>query len=346
MGILLKKYYPSFSANTDKLMFNNEKVIWVAWESHRRTKEICNYFNIELYTFSSPLIRLFKHPLNLIKTFLLLNKKRPSILFVQNPSIILACFACILKHVYRYVLLVDAHNTAIIPDTPIQNALFFLYRFAHKNADITIVTNKFLAKHVLKNGGNSFVLPDRIPRPEGIKKVELKGKQNIFFICTFGYDEPFEEIFSVVEKLDPEIFVYVTGNYQKYSKEILNNFPDNLVFTGFMPDTIYWNYLYSCDLAIDLTTRENCLVCGAYEALAVGTPLILSDTKALRTFFYKGVVFAENMSGPIYNAICDGLSLKDKLKNEIIELKNELENNWEKDAKSFQNLICEINQKF
>ena len=176
----------SFGKTMNKSMLNNKKIIWISWQNHRRTKEICDYFNIKLYTFSSPLIRLFKHPLNLIKTFWLLNKKRPSILFVQNPSIILACFACMLKFVYHYVLLIDAHNTAIIPDTPIQKVLPFLYRFAQKHADITIVTNKSLGNHVLKNKGNLFILPDRIPEPDRIKKVNLKGKQNIFFRVKCG----------------------------------------------------------------------------------------------------------------------------------------------------------------
>jgi len=60
---------------------------------------------------------------------------------------------------------------------------------------------------------------------------------------------------------------------------------DNLTLTAFIDDNAYVTLLYSCDLIVDLTTREDCLVCGAYESVSAEKPLLLSDTTALRVFW-------------------------------------------------------------
>ena len=56
----------------------------------------------------------------------------------------------------------------------------------------------------------------------------------------------------------------------------------------------YVSMLYSVDATIDLTNRENCLVCGAYESVAAGKPMILSKTQALMEYFNKGAVYVEH----------------------------------------------------
>ena len=39
---------------------------------------------------------------------------------------------------------------------------------------------------------------------------------------------------------------------------------------------------------------EDCLVCGAYEALAAGKPLVLSRTRALRDYFGTAALLTDN----------------------------------------------------
>ena len=84
--------------------------IWISWEKHRRTENLCKSLQIPLHTFNSTKPRYIKHPLFLIRTLFLINRIKPSVLFVQNPSIILTCFVSILKKIFKYKLIVDAHN--------------------------------------------------------------------------------------------------------------------------------------------------------------------------------------------------------------------------------------------
>lgn len=302
----------------------NHKIIWIAWETHRRTLELNKSFNAELIIFESKFPRILKHPILLIKSWFTIHSIRPKTLIVQNPSIFLTLLVCIIKSVYKYYLIVDAHNAGLSPLNKFLNKFLFVYQYLQKRADITIVTNEALAYIVKKNGGNPYVLPDRIPSSPKVMNKTLKGKKNIMFICTFAGDEPYEEVIKSASKFNNDVVFYITGSYEKIESNLINNASSNVVFTGFLPENEYWNLLYSVNLSIDLTLKENCLVCGAYESIAVETPMVLSDTSALMTFFYKGTVFSNNDADSITTAIKKCFTIENKLRQEIKELKYEL----------------------
>jgi glycosyltransferase involved in cell wall biosynthesis len=79
-----------------------------------------------------------------------------------------------------------------------------------------------------------------------------------------------------------------------------------------------------------LTTADDNLVCGGYEAVAAGKPLILSDTHALRALFRRGAVFTNNESAAIARAINTALRRADALRSEIKELSREMQVDWER----------------
>src|SRR5690606_17758823 len=60
-------------------------------------------------------------------------------------------------------------------------------------------------------------------------------------------------------------------------------------------------------LVLDLTLKPNCLVCGAYEALAAHRPMVLSDNPATVDLFGKVAVFprtaaAEDIAAALVDA--------------------------------------------
>ena len=132
-----------------------KRITWIAWEKHRRTLELCKYIGIKPIIFESYLSRVVKHPFFIISTIYLLFRQAPSILIVQNPSIILTYLACLLKNKLRYYLIVDSHNGGLIPDGRFGIKLKFIYSEWQKLADLTVVTNNSLAEIVRKNGGKS-----------------------------------------------------------------------------------------------------------------------------------------------------------------------------------------------
>ncbi|MBT5305272.1 MAG: glycosyltransferase [Candidatus Scalindua sp.] len=318
------------------------KKIWLAWERHRRTLELNKFFGTELIIFQSNYPRIIKHPILLIKSWFAIHAKRPQTLIVQNPSIFLTLLACVVKSFYGYFLIVDAHNSGLLPLSKTLKKFLFIYRYLQKKADITIVTNETLANIVSNNKGNPYVLPDRIPSSPKVTKKILKGEKNILFICTFAGDEPYEEVIKSASSFDNDVIFYVTGNHKRIKLDIINNAPSNVIFTGFVSDNEYWNLLSSVDLSIDLTRKENCLVCGAYESIAVGTPMILSDTNALKTFFNKGAVFTENNSAAITTSIKKCLKIEGKLREEIKELKYKLNKTSDQVISGLKNQLQKI----
>jgi glycosyltransferase involved in cell wall biosynthesis len=97
--------------------------------------------------------------------------------------------------------------------------------------------------------------------------------------------------------LEKNTVIYISGNPKSHIEKIKAEIPDNVVPMGYLPEEEYLRMMSSCDLILDLTTREDCLVCGAYEALGMGKPMLLSDTAVNREYFRKGVLYTDNSSG-------------------------------------------------
>ncbi len=306
------------------------KKIWISWEKHRRTTELVSALNgIKGFYFETETNRLVRYFLLLMKTLSTIVRERPQVVFVQNPSLILSLFMVTVGKTLVPRVVVDSHNEGLKPFHPHLHWLLPLYHTIQKRADLTLVTNEALAREVRSHRGTPFVLEDKIPRLDRSRRFALQGEHNLAFICTFQKDEPFEEVIRAASLLGPEICIYVTGKYRKAHQNIVARAPSNLVFTGFLDENRYVGLLGSCDVIIDLTRMQDCLVCGAYEALALEKPLILSNTRALRKYFSKGAVYTENRAEDIAQAIHLAVAQKDKLEKEIAALRREIEPRWE-----------------
>lgn len=319
---------------------SSPRTLWVTWEIHRRTREIARAIGMELIELHSRRPRIIKHPYFLAKTVWCLIRRRPDVLFVQCPSVILAAWALFWRAVFGYRLVVDVHNEAVSPSK--HPWVEPLLRFLHRKADLTIVTNLSLQRIVEKNGGRAFVLPDCIPffpaaENKSRSNPAAKGRTAVF-ICSFAQDEPYEEVIEAARSLEGFV-LYVTGNPARLDEKIQRRLPDNVRLTGYLPDRDYLNLLRRADILIDLTTREDCLVCGAYEAVALGKPLVLSDTRALRSYFVRGPVFVKNDRRPLAQGVIKAWERREDLAREMVLLKRDLEDEWSARRDTLLNLL-------
>ncbi|TAJ92352.1 MAG: glycosyltransferase [Gammaproteobacteria bacterium] len=305
------------------------KMIWISWEHHRRTIEICRKLDIPLHEIVIDRSRIIRIVISSLITLRIINRIRPCVLITQNPSYFLNIWAVVLKIFYKFELIVDQHNEGVIPYNYTQYFYKRACRLIQRHADLNIVTNKFLKSIIDNNDGKAITLFDRIPEFPVKNKIPLPDVFNIVFVCTYSPDEPYENVIEAVAKSRDNLRLHVTGNYKKARGRIDTNKYVNVTFTGFMAEQDYIDLLYSCDAIIDLTTRDNCLVCGAYEAVALGKPLITSDTIALRELFYKGALFTDNSKETITECINDLLIKYELLCRDIKMLKRELNDMWE-----------------
>jgi glycosyltransferase involved in cell wall biosynthesis len=282
-----------------------------------------------------------KYSTGLLKTCCVLARERPTLVCCQNPSLVLSAFLVTIGKAAGFRVCVDAHNVGLFPAEGRSPSLMKLSAFIQRQAEITLVTNLGMHETVLKNRGRPFILQDRIPDiPKG-RPLDLMGGFNILFICSYAADEPYSLVFEAARSLEAGIHLYVTGNYRKRGIDPAG-LRDNITLTGYIPEEHYVRMLCSVDATIDLTSRENCLVCGAYESLAAEKPQVLSDTQALRRYFCRGAVYAPHTVRGVLEAIRRVVRERERLAREARELKALRAAQWELKRQALSILLEEL----
>jgi hypothetical protein len=305
------------------------KNLWLSWEVHTRSRSISSALNIKLIELISNKPSVGRYIFLSIKTILILFKQKPEVLIVQNPSIVLSYISVIFRPLIGYKLIMDCHNAALVPLEGKYPWLVKLAQFLINKAKFVIVTNEELAKQVFSLKGAPIILNDPIPEFDYEKSLKNRNDQpKVTLIATWAEDEPIKEFLDAVAQME-NLDVYVTGRLKE--PELKEKY--NMVnFTGFLSRSDYIKLISSSDLIVDLTTRENCLVCGAYEAVGVGVPLLLSNTLSLRSTFDLGAEFCDNDVDSIIDGINSAISNIQELKDGIKSMKEIHMDRWEKSA--------------
>jgi glycosyltransferase involved in cell wall biosynthesis len=207
------------------------------------------------------------------------------VLVVQSPSLVLALFALLIRPFFSMRVVIDAHNESVTPFLHSSPLMRWLTRLQLRAANLVIVTNAELVERVREVGGTAVVLTDAIPEPPQAAAIDNAGTAfRVVIISSFAADEPIEALLRAAARCG-DVQFYMTGNPARLSPALRAQVPPNLTLTGFLKESRYWGMLQSCDAVLDLTLMPDCLVCGAYEAIALGKPLILSNNRASLTTF-------------------------------------------------------------
>jgi hypothetical protein len=315
--------------------------LWLTWEKQVRNRNLSERFNAELVEIIEPGGHVTRYARSIYRTIQHLKRWRGRIVFVQNPSIVLACIATLFRPIFGYILIVDAHNAGIYP-IKVKIIADHIIKWLLRQANFTIVTNQALVKRVITNGGRPLIIPDPLPNNIGLPRPQVPNKNKklfkVLFICTWAADEPYLEVMAAAELVD-DAHIFITGSSKGREKQFLRAIPRNVTLTGYVPEQEYHQLLLDSDIIIDLTTRENCLVCGAYEAVAAEKPFVLSKTDALQIYFCKGGVHVDNHAEAIAMGIKALVAQYDFYLDEIHQFKSELEQNW---SRQFALVLNEI----
>jgi glycosyltransferase involved in cell wall biosynthesis len=302
--------------------------IWLTWENQRRNRTTSDAVDAQLFEFYYPQPAPVRHIRSALSTLALLLRERPRVVFAQNPSLVLAMLVTRYGKLTGTPVIIDAHNAGIRPFDGRSRWASALNRRVIRDASLTIVSNAALAQEVRRQGGRPAVLPDPLPHlPPPVQAAPMTGAFNVLFVCTWAPDEPYLEVLAAAARLDPSVRIYVTGN-SKGRERAFGALPPNVELTGFVSEEQFVALLHAADLVMDLTTREDCLVCGAYEAVAVGKPLLLSGTEALRGYFHRGAVYTDNTAEDIARRIEEARSREAELITQVSELRRDIEHRW------------------
>ena len=314
-----------------------KKAIWITWENQIRNRSMASLLGADLFVFAHKGSRLKRYVRCSLDTIKAISNNHPDVVFAQNPSIFLNYLLILIRPILKFKLVSDAHFGGVIDfigSSLFQRALDTCNRLV----DMVIVTNKAHEEHVRAIGGRALVCEDPLPDLADYNSSVTEIDKMVLFICSFDIDEPYGLVFDAAALLWKEGFkIYVTGNYSKINIKPVN-YP-KVHFLGYIPQDAFYEKLFQASVILDLTSHDNCLVCGAYEAMAAEKPLVTSDRQCLREYFQAGTVFTEHESDKLIDAIKAAYANRDTMKLEIRNWKHRIIADQLQKAKTIRSIL-------
>jgi glycosyltransferase involved in cell wall biosynthesis len=273
-----------------------------------------------------------KYILQAVQTLYILFKDRAQMIHVQMPPFVCALVVYIYCKLTGAKFVLDQHSGSF---WRIWDWALPLHKFLVQRAVTNIVTHQHWADIVEAWGGHALIIGDAfLALPPGEPYAVAPGF-NIVFASIFAPDVPFEAILQAARQL-PDVRFYVTGNPRSHQRALLETFPDNVVWTGFLPDDQYIGLLRAADAIMALTKRNYTLQLTGCEAVSIGKPLITSDWPFLREFFPVGTVYVSKTP----ESICEGVRA---LQNQYQELESEMQTFKEIARANWRSQLAQLN---
>lgn len=328
----------------DKKELTVRNIAAICWLTHEiRTESYAGYLGARLYNIHylsnrSPIYAPFKYLLQCLKTWSVLLRQRPQVIYVMNPPV----FAAL--SVYFYCLfcstpfLLDTHSPSLYArkwrwSVPLQ-------RWLARKALLNIVDQERFQQLFEAWGAQSVILerpPLEVKEPPP-KRDPHSMAFSIVVIGTFASDEPVEIIISAASRL-PDVEFTVLGDTAKAPMGLLRSSPSNVTYPGFLTGSEYWSQLQTADAVMAVTTYAYSLLGGAQEGMVLGKPLILSRQPALMEYFHKGAVFVEHTASSMVSGILETQRREAELRRECAALAVEKRARWNQ---SFEILIAAV----
>lgn len=241
-----------------------------------------------------------KYLLQMWWTWRLLRREKPRMVMVMVPPV----FICVPAYLYcvfhRAGYITDTHTAAFTMSR--WKPLLFLNAWFYRRARTNIVTNAHLAAQVAAWQAPCIVIGDLPVTFEKIQPFPLRGRFTVAVVCSFNPDEPLDGIWQAARELD-DVDFYVTGKLKDAPARLFETKPPNVHLTDYLALAQYAGLLQASNAVMVLTTRDHTMQRGAYEAMALGTPIITSDWPVLRETFGRGALFVDNSCEDIIRAV-------------------------------------------
>jgi len=291
----------------------SDKAVWLTWHFAARSRNMSKVLNIPILEYFNNKNAIIRHSFSTFWTIWKLIRIRPKVVFIQLSFMLLNIVALYKLFTFgKTVIIADCHTKALRRKA---KGLFYYVFWPIKKAtfklvNISIVSNIGMEKDIKELHDNYLIIPDKIPEIE-INKNIIREKYFVY-VSSFAVDEPFDEIFEVANKLPDNIKLYWTGKIPA-NLSIPQNKPSNLIFTDYLSFEEYYNLIANASSILALTTEDDCLQSGAYEALGVQTPMVITDSDALKAYFGNSALYTEHSPEEITKNLLSTLELQDKL---------------------------------
>lgn len=321
-----------------------KKIVFIVWARyHRRSELLAQHLGATIhYIYHGRRGQLSQAPVRYLvqawRTWRVLCRERPDVIFIQNPPIFAVVVAALYALCYGARYAIDSHTAAFISSK--WRWSVGLHRRLSGGALVTIVHNKSQEKIVNRWGCRYYVLDDPVGNYPTTESFSFDGQFNAVVVSSFDSDEPLDVVFEAAAEL-PTVTFYVTGDYSHAASTLLRKKPDNCRLTGYIPYQQYVGLLRGADVALDLVTNSHTLLCGAFEAVSVGTPLIVSDWPVLRDCFPIGTVHIPNTKEGVREGVRRAQREQAQLRRDILLLREQHHVKWMHKFTELQRLLLD-----
>lgn len=253
--------------------------------------------------FRRPWTAPLAYPLAAARTIVEIVRRRPRAAIVVAPPFLAPWVAWPFLAALRAPFAIDVHSGALL-DRRWRWSVRLLRAIAGR-AVATVVTLDSLRPAAGGPDHTVLVIPDPLPdlapSPEAAGPSSVRTGSLVVAICGWAPDEPIAALVAAAEGRRWRLVL--TGRATDEP-----SLPPNVSLAGFLPDQAYVDLVARADAVVVLTTRDDTLLSGGWEAIALGRPLVLSGTRALRATFGDSVTYVDPTAAGIGAGIDDVLA--------------------------------------
>jgi len=318
-------------------------IAWVRYGYDRRNDLLAQRLGATMhYIYYGQHGKLLQAPVRYLvqarRTWHVLRREHPDAVFAHNPPIFCALVAFLYARRYSAQYVIDSHTGAFLSQK--WRWSLGLHRMLSRGAAATIVHNKHQEEIVKRWGCRYCVLGSFGSDYPAGEPFPLDGQFNVAVIGSVYKEERLEVVFEAASRLTDVCF-YVTGDSNRIASHMLAKKPDNCLLTDFLPDERYVGLLRSVDAILTLTTRAHTLLMGAFEAVALGKPLITSDWPILKEYFSLGTVHIPNTAEGVQAGVRRARREQEILQRDMLRLREQLLAEWEQEFRKLQHFLGE-----
>ena len=279
-----------------------------------------------------------RYLLSTLRTVAYFVSRRPRAVIVTNPPIIPALLAVAYARVTGRVVVIDDHPGAFgAQGYRIGEMMLPIHRRLVPSARLCLVTDQSWVDQIERWGGRGLVLHeapgDWVPFPGR----RPGARPNVLFVCTFGRDEPAEEVIAAAAAL-PDVDVTITGDLDRAPAVEVG---PNVHLVGFLDQSSYRLAVENADVVLALTTEPTSAMRAAFEAVWAERVLVVNDWPLLHELF-PNAVHVENTSESIAAGIRRALDEHERLQAAASESRLLQLSRWKDQIAALQGALDEV----
>ncbi len=281
------------------------------------------------------------------RTYFVLLRERPDVVYAQNPSIFLPLTCLPYCKLFGKKLIIDHHavwSTKTLSKGVLSSIISRLEKFASSHANANTTPHRMWTGELISMGANNvvtvydYVGKAKTERNEKIRAEYSLGKEFLILAPHGGHMLEMVESEVTAAASIGRLMLLISGPEAKIKTRISNiHFPENAKYIGFLGRSQYELLEASVDIGLSITEEPYTISHSLLEFAANTVPIVSSKQEAVEELFGDSILYVKSSQpNDVRSALWDLISnpnllkfYKEKLRRKYEELKSEREKSIE-----------------